>query len=63
MEHLAEEVPLSAIARPHWDRLILEEFGFEVSIDPRVSDRVWSEEELINQASTPLFGIKAIKPL
>ena len=63
MEHLAEEVPLSSTARPHWDNLILEEFGFTVTIDTRVSDRVWSNEERINQSSTPLFGIKAIKPL
>ncbi len=61
MEKLAQDVPLSAIARPQWDKLILEEFGFDVHIDHRVSDRVWSREELINQSSTPLFGIKAIK--
>ena len=63
MERLAKEVPLSALARPQWDKLILEEFGFTVSIDLRVSDRVWSPEEHLNQASTPLFGIKATKPL
>ena len=56
MEALAQAV------RPAWDRLVLEEFGFYVNIDPRVSDRVWSAEELANQASTPLFGIVAHKP-
>lgn len=63
MERLAKEVPLSAITRPQWDKLILEEFGFAVTIDTRVSDRVWSPEEHVNQASTPLFRIKATKPL
>lgn len=62
MEAIASRAPLSFHMRPAWDRLILEEFGFTVRIDPRVSDRVWIEEERVSQASTPLFGIYARKP-
>lgn len=62
MEAIASHAPLTSRMRPEWDRLILEEFGFNVRIDPCVSDRVWNEEERISQASTPLFGIYARKP-
>ncbi len=61
MEELAEQVPLSAKYRPAWDQQLLSELGMQVSLDLRVSDRVWSDEELVNQASTPLFGICALK--
>lgn len=61
MEELAEQVPLSAKYRPAWDEQLLSSLGMKVSVDLRVSDRVWSDEELVNQASTPLFGICALK--
>lgn len=61
MAVIASAAPLTAQMRPAWDVRILEEFGLEVELDLRVSDRVWSEEELISQASTPLFGIFACK--
>lgn len=62
MEELAGELPASALSRPAWDLQILHSLGLEVLVDPYVSDRVWSEEEHIGQASTPLFGVFARKP-
>ncbi len=61
MERLAGTVPASSLSRPAWDQRVLGECGLAVAVDHRVSDRVWSAEELVNQASTPLFGIRARK--
>lgn len=61
-ERLAEEVPLTHAERPAWDLRSLNEAGFdEVLCDEGVWEAVWSEEEKISLASTPLFMIEARK--
>lgn len=60
MEEIAMRVPLSNIMRPAWDRAILSKLGMEVSTDVRAWDRVWSSEEKVNFASTPMFLVRAV---
>ena len=61
MEKLAGRLPLSGLARPQWDRDILEHLGFSVKTDPHIWERVWSENEKVNFASTPLFLVRAVR--
>lgn len=62
MENIARQVPLSSINRPDWDREILTKIGFTtINIIPDIWQQVWSDEEKLNYASTPMFLIKAIK--
>ena len=62
MENIARQVPLSSITRPDWDREILTKIGFTaINIIPDIWQQVWSDEEKLNYASTPMFLIKAIK--
>lgn len=60
MEQIAMRIPLSNIMRPAWDRAVLSNLGMEVSTDVHVWDRVWSAEEKINFASTPMFLVRAV---
>lgn len=57
MERLAAHVPLSRIQRPQWDRCILEPLGLTVTVNENIWNEVWSSEEQINFASTPMFLI------
>ncbi len=59
MEDIARRVPLSGIRRPEWDLQQLTELGLSAEADESVWQRVWSEEEKLNFASTPLFLITA----
>ena len=62
MENIARQVPLSSIGRPDWDKEILTKIGFTaINIIPDIWQQVWSNEEKLNYASTPMFLIKAIK--
>ncbi len=62
MEQIAREVPLSKVIRPGWDEKVLETIGFcQISSDSQIWQRVWSEEEKMNQASTPMFMVRARK--
>ena len=61
MEDIARRVPLSRLRRPEWDRGILTALGFRVDTDEEVWRRVWSEEEKVNYASTPLFLVRAVR--
>ena len=60
MEQIALRIPLSNVMRPAWDRAVLSKLGMEVSTDVRAWDRVWSAEEKINFASTPMFLVHAV---
>ena len=62
MEDIARRVPLSAIRRPAWDLERLRALGLECEAEEDVWRRVWSEEEKISFASTPLFLVRAGKP-
>ena len=61
MEDIARRIPLSSIRRPAWDLMQLRELGFQALADENVWQRVWSEEEALNFASTPMFLIRAQK--
>lgn len=62
MEQIALQMPLSARMRPGWDVKILKETGFEeIHTDITVWERVWSQEEKLNYASTPMFMVKGRK--
>lgn len=61
MEAIAGKAPLSAVCRPGWDIDVLEGLGMSVKADPAIWKRVWTREERINNASTPMFMIRAVK--
>ena len=61
MEDIAREMPLSKINRPAWDLSVLSGLGMDASADPDIWQRVWTEQEKVNFASTPMFMITAIK--
>ena len=61
MEDIARRIPLSRIVRPAWDKRVLGGIGFDVETDERIWERVWTEEEKLNFASTPMFLIRATK--
>ena len=62
MEDIARRVPLSGIRRPAWDLELLSSLGLQADADEAVWRRVWSEEEKISFASTPLFLVRGLKP-
>ncbi len=61
MEDIARRMPLSRIRRPEWDLQRLRALGLCAEADGDVWRRVWSEEEKLNFASTPLFLVRAGK--
>ena len=62
MEEIARHIPLSSERRPAWDLRVLHGIGgVTADADETAWDRVWSEEEKINFASTPLFMVRGWK--
>lgn len=61
MENIARRMPLSSIRRPEWDLRQLQALGVQCDADETVWQRVWSEEEKLNFASTPLFLVRALR--
>ena len=61
MEDIARRVPLSGIRRPAWDLELLSGFGLCCSADEQIWQRVWSEEEKLSFASTPMFLVRAFR--
>lgn len=62
MEDIARQMPLSPVERPAWDEDVLRELGAtQIEVDPQVWERVFSPEERVNYASTPMFRVKARK--
>ena len=62
MENIARQVPLSAMERPAWDTKVLESLGVcSIQTDSEIWKRVWSEEERLIYASTPMFLVRAEK--
>ena len=61
MEGIARRVPLSNTARPSWDLRVLTTLGLRAEADETIWQTVWSEEEKISFASTPLFLVNAVK--
>ena len=62
MEDIARRVPLSSLRRPDWDLRQLRALGLEARAEEDIWQRVWSEEEKVTFASTPLFLVSAKKP-
>ena len=62
MEAIAWQAPLSRRRRPQWDQDVLGRLGMRVSADTEVWKQVWTRNEWINNASTPMFLIAASKP-
>ena len=62
MEAIARQVPLSRQKRPQWDVEALKNEGLtEVSCDTEVWKQVWTEEEIANNGSTPIFLLSGKK--
>ena len=61
MEDIARRVPLSYIRRPAWDLKQLSEVGLQVEADETVWQHVWSNEEKVSFASTPMFLVRGKK--
>ena len=61
MEDIARRVPLSRANRPQWDVDTLTSLGMAVETDHSVWERVWSRQEKINLASTPMFLVCGYK--
>lgn len=61
MEDIARRVPLSCTRRPDWDIETLINLGLGAEADPDVWQRVWSHQEKVNLASTPMFMVCGYK--
>ena len=61
MEAIALQAPLSAKRRPSWDLDVLRRLGMQAAADTEVWKQVWTREERINNASTPMFLVEAVK--
>ena len=62
MEQIARRIPLSRAMRPAWDHKILSAIGMQVQTDRDAWRRVWSAEEKVSFASTPMFLVRAVHP-
>lgn len=62
MEAIAKQVPLSRMKRPQWDMETMQSVGFvHVDCDETVWKDVWTEEEIVNNSSTPIFLVSGNK--
>ncbi|MCR5209781.1 MAG: class I SAM-dependent methyltransferase [Lachnospiraceae bacterium] len=61
MEEISKSLILSQKTRPEIDLEMMSRVGFETAADRGVWRRVWSKEEQINWASTPMFLLTGIK--
>lgn len=60
MEDIARRIPLSAVKRPEWDLNVLSQLGMNVTADRNIWKRVWSRDEQLSFASTPMFMLRAV---
>ena len=61
MEAIARQAPLSREYRPQWDLNVLKDLGVQANADTEIWRQVWTREERINNASTPMFLIEGQK--
>ena len=61
MESIALQAPLSGVRRPAWDAKTLSGYGVTASADEDIWRQVWTYEERVNNASTPMFMIAGVK--
>jgi SAM-dependent methyltransferase len=61
---LYSSLPMGRYLRPGWDQERLAELGFkDIRADQGLSARVLDEEEQAQYSDTPMFSIRAVKPL
>ena len=58
MEDIARRIPLSDIRRPAWDLEQFDALGLHGEADEHVWERLWSDDEKLSFASTPMFLIR-----
>lgn len=62
MEEIARSMPMTERIRPAWDQNLLRRYGAkDISVAEDIGQRVYSEKEKVNYASTPMFMVKAKK--
>lgn len=61
MEAIAYRAPLSSRLRPEWDIRTLDALGMEAEANTEIWKTVWTREERINNASTPMFLVQAVR--
>lgn len=62
MEEIARSMPMTERIRPAWDQELLRRYGAkDISVAEDIGQRVYSEKEKVNYASTPMFMVKAKK--
>lgn len=62
MEEIARSMPMTERIRPAWDQDLLRRYGAkDISVEEDIGQRVYSEKEKVNYASTPMFMVKAKK--
>ena len=55
-------MPMTERIRPAWDQDLLRRYGAkDISVAEDIGQRVYSEKEKVNYASTPMFMVKAKK--
>lgn len=59
MEAIARQTPLSRHLRPQWDLDVLSRLGMYAAADTDIWKQVWTQDEWINNASTPMFLVAA----
>ena len=62
MEEIARSMPMTERIRPAWDQDLLRRYGAKaISVAEDIGQRVYSEKEKVNYASTPMFMVKTKK--
>ena len=62
MEEIARQVPLSQLKRPEWDMEAMKNAGFQgIDCDQQVWKEVWTEEEILNNSTSPIFLLEGHK--
>lgn len=62
MEEIARQVPLSQLKRPEWDMEAMKNVGFQnIVCDQQVWKEVWTEEEILNNSTSPIFLLEGHK--
>ncbi|OQA21818.1 MAG: putative methyltransferase YcgJ [Firmicutes bacterium ADurb.Bin354] len=61
MEEISKSLIMSRESRPDADLRMMREAGFDATADREIWRRVWSKDEQINWASTPMFMLAGYK--
>ena len=62
IEEIARQLPLTKRLRPSWDLEFLNQFEeVEATVDTEFGPKIWSREEELNYAATPMFALYITK--